>query len=169
MRSGTCIKFKAHLVTTFKYLGATITNTGGAPEDMVARIGKAHSAYYRLKKVWNSSQYRRKTKLRILRSNVLSVLLYGCETWKMTDDDERKLDTFVHKCRRRILKVYWPIVMSNDDIKELAGMEKVSTEIRFRRWKYLGHILRKGTSCNEGVALRWDTGGKKKTGETQGD
>ena len=32
----------------------------------------------------------------------------------MTKADEKKLDTFLHKCLRRILKVHWPMRVSND-------------------------------------------------------
>ena len=39
-------------------------------------------------------------KIRIFESNVISVLLYGCETWKMTQVDEIKLDTFLHRSLR---------------------------------------------------------------------
>jgi hypothetical protein len=45
-------------------------------------------------------QFGRKTKMKLLKSNVLSVLLYGRETWKMTKGDEKILDIF--------LKIYWP-------------------------------------------------------------
>ena len=41
-------------VETFTYLGATVTTTGGAAEDISKRIGKARQAFYRLRKIWNS-------------------------------------------------------------------------------------------------------------------
>jgi len=36
------------------------------------------------------------TKIRIFKSNVIAMLLYRCETWRMTKRDEAKLDTFVY-------------------------------------------------------------------------
>jgi hypothetical protein len=68
----------------------------------------ARLTYNKLKSVWNNSQFGRKTKMKLLKWNVLSVLLYGSETWKMTKGDEKILDTFLHKCIRSILKIYWP-------------------------------------------------------------
>ena len=38
-------------VETFTYLGATVTTTGGAAEDINKRIGKARQALYRLRKI----------------------------------------------------------------------------------------------------------------------
>ena len=148
----------------FTYLGATITKSGGASEDMKIRIGKARNAYHRFKKLWNSGQYRRKTKMKIFQSNVISVLLYSCETWKMTEADEQCLDTFVHKCMRRILKIFWPTRMSNEEVRRIAGIEKVSTQIRKRRWKYIGHVLRKSPDDHQRIALRWTPDGRRKRG-----
>ena len=142
-------------VESFTYLGATVTTTGGAAEDINKRIGKARQAYYRLRKIWSSSILRRKTKMRIFQANVVSVLVYGCTTWKMTVADEHKLDVFVHSCLRRILKIYWPTRMSNEEVRRIAGVQQVSTQIRTRRWKYIGHILRMDSDDNQRVALRW--------------
>ena len=142
-------------VESFTYLGATVTTTGGAAEDINKRIGKARQAYYRLRKIWSSSILRRKTKMRIFQANVVSVLLYGCTTWKMTAADEHKLDVFVHTCLRRVLRIYWPTRMSNEEVRRIAGVQMVTTQIRTRRWKYIGHILRMDSEDNQRVALRW--------------
>ena len=150
--------------TSFTYLGATVTTTGGAAEDMKIRIGKARKQYHRFRKLWNSGQYRRKTKMRIFQSNVISVLLYGCETWKMTEADEHCLNVFVHKCLRRILKIYWPQRVSNEEVRRIAGIEKVSTQIQHRRWKYIGHILRKNPDDHQRTALRWTPDGRRNRG-----
>lgn len=96
-------------VDQFVYLGASVNNKEGTDCDIRARIGKARVVFNNLGKVRKSSQYGRKTKSRIYLSNVVSVLLYGCETWRMTTKDEKLLDTFHHKCLRRILKIYWPV------------------------------------------------------------
>ena len=141
-------------VETFTYLGATVTTTGGATEDINKRIGKARQAFYRLRKIWISSILRRRTKMRIFQANVVSVLLYGCTTWKMTAADEHKLDVFVHTCLRRVLKIYWPTRMSNEEVRRIAGVQKVSTQIRTRRWKYIGHMLRLDGDDNQRVSLR---------------
>lgn len=151
-------------VSSFTYLGANVTQAGGADEDIKLRIGKARYAYHKLQKVWSSAQYFRRTKMKIFKSNVIPVLLYGCETWRMTDTDEKRLDTFVHKCLRRILKVYWPEKVSNEDIRRRANIEKISMQIRIRRWKYIGHILRKSPDNHQRIALRWTPEGKRKRG-----
>ena len=58
-------------------------------------LRKAMAAYNNLGKVWKNNQFSRMTKIRIFKSDDISVLLYGCDTWRMTQADEKKLDTFL--------------------------------------------------------------------------
>ena len=39
---------------------------------------------------------------------VIASLLYGCETWRMTKTGATKLDIFLYKRLRRLMKIYWP-------------------------------------------------------------
>jgi len=75
-------------VEKFVYLGATVTTTGGAGEDISVRLGKVQAVFCNLKNIWRNSQLSINTKLSIFRSSVLAVLLYGCETWRMIKSDE---------------------------------------------------------------------------------
>jgi hypothetical protein len=75
----------------YLHVDATVSETGGTNEDIRRRLGHARLAYNKLKSVWNNSQFGRKTKMKLLKSNVLSVLLYGSETLKMTKGDEKIL------------------------------------------------------------------------------
>ncbi|XP_056021989.1 uncharacterized protein LOC130054914 [Ostrea edulis] len=81
-------------------------DTRGTTEYIRRRTGHARSAYNKLIAFWNNSQIGKKTKIRLFNSNVVSVLLYSNETWKMTKGDEQVLDTFLHKSLSRILQIY---------------------------------------------------------------
>ena len=96
-------------VDSFDYLGARITKHGGAEDDIKNRLGKATGAFNKLAKIWRSGQLSKNTNIRIFKSNVIAVLLNGCKTWRMTKRDEAKLDTILHKCLWRLLKIYWPM------------------------------------------------------------
>lgn len=71
-------------VEEFCYLGSVISTDGGADKDISVRIGKARYAFRALQPVWLSRQLSLNTRLRIFSTNVKSVLLYGCETWRST-------------------------------------------------------------------------------------
>jgi hypothetical protein len=64
----------------FCYLGSMVSQDGDANEDVTNRINKARGAFAQLRPVWRSHRIHKRTKLRIFKSNVMSALLYGCET-----------------------------------------------------------------------------------------
>ena len=53
------------------------------------RTALAYASFNRLNKMWRARGISRKTKATLFKTLVLPVLLYGCETWKLT-----KLDTY---------------------------------------------------------------------------
>ena len=48
----------------------------------------------KLNRVWNSRSVSGKTKIRLYKTLVKPVLMYGCETWKMNESDAKKIDVF---------------------------------------------------------------------------
>ena len=70
-----------------------------------------------------------------IKTIVRPVLLYGCETWKITKKDERKLNSFQYQCLRRILRIRWQQRMINKRVAETAEINEISCEVRRRRRK----------------------------------
>ena len=93
-----------------------------------------------------------------------TVLLYRAECWKETDVLCKKLRTFVHRCLRTILKIRWQQHITNKEVRNRAGQENIITEIRKRRWKWLGHVLRKDPDDISREAVFWTPQGKRKKG-----
>ena len=83
-----------------------MTEEVGSDEDIKSRLVKARAAFSKLRNIWKSNQLKLKTNLKIFKSNVIAVLLYGCEAWRMTKRDAAKLDIFLHKSLRRLMKIY---------------------------------------------------------------
>ena len=79
----------------------------------------------------------------------------------MTKRDEVKLDTFLHKCLRRLLKIYWPMKVSNEEVRRRARTCTISEQIRRRRWHWIGHVLRMNNQHNPRIALAWAPEGKR--------
>ena len=95
-------------VDEFTDLGATVCKEGGGMKDLKNRLSKARSAFVRLNRIWRSKTILRKTiKLRLYKTLVVPVLLYGCETWIMNKGDDRGVEVFYNKCLRRILQIQW--------------------------------------------------------------
>ena len=151
-------------IDSFVYLGAKVSAAGGADDDITSRLCKARAVFGKLSGVWKSSILSKSTKIRTFKWNVIAVLLYGCESWRMTKGDEAKLDTFQHKCLRRLIKIYWLMRVSNEEVRRRANTETISELVRKRRWTWIGHVLRMDNSCLPRVALTWAPEGKRKRG-----
>ena len=72
-----------------------------------------------------------------------SVLLYGCETWLVTSEIRRKIQVFVNRCLRYILIIWRPNIISNKDLWRVTDQEDINLEIRKRKFRWIGHTLRK--------------------------
>jgi len=77
-------------VESFVYLlvGLALDKLGGIVADIKRRLALARAAFTRLQNIWRSGRFSQKTKLRILHSNVLSMLLYGAEMWRIDPDGQ---------------------------------------------------------------------------------
>ena len=97
----------------FTYLGSTISKRNATEKDITNRLQKAKSSIHQLNKIWRSSNNGEKTKIRLYQSNILSVLLYGAECWRLTQKDNQRLSGFYIKCLWKICKIYWPRKITN--------------------------------------------------------
>ena len=151
-------------VSEFTYLGSVISETGGTDEDIAARIRKAQSTFSMLMPVWKEKSIRLRTKLRIFNTNVKTALLYGSETWRSTKQLTKKLQTFINKCLRKILNIRWPEVISNEDLWERTEQSRIEESIKRKKWKWIGHTLRKPGNNITRSALEWNPQGSRKRG-----
>ena len=149
----------------FTFLGSIVSKKGGTDKDIQARIGKARQAFAMLRPIWRSTALTTKTKLRVFGSNVKTVLLYGSETWRLTKSLEQKLQVFINKSLRNILRIWWPRKISNKELWRQTGQRPIEQEIRQRAWGWIGHTLRRPDGH---VAKRkWNPQGKRKRGRPQ--
>ncbi|KAJ4433919.1 hypothetical protein ANN_16233 [Periplaneta americana] len=84
-------------VKKFKYLGATVTIINDTREEIKRRINMGNACYYSVEKLLSSSLLSKNLKVRIYKTIILPVVLYGCETWTLTLRDEQRLRVFENK------------------------------------------------------------------------
>ncbi|KAJ4443374.1 hypothetical protein ANN_05042 [Periplaneta americana] len=89
-------------VEKFKYLGATVTNINDTWEEIKRRINMGNVCYYSVEKLLSSSLLSKNLKVRIYKTVILPVILYGCETWTLTLREEQRLRVFENKVLRKI-------------------------------------------------------------------
>ena len=110
--------------------------------DINRRRGIAIGAYNKLKKILESKKVNDKLKIRVLNTYVKSIFLYNCEIWTVTKEIENSIDVFQRTLLRRTFKIFWPDKVSNMELYVRAGMTEWSREVKKRRLKWLGHLLR---------------------------
>ena len=81
-------------VEEFAYLGAFAEKKGGGNEDIRNRMQKARGAFQRLWKEWVARRIGKRAMICLFKTLVRLKTLHGCETWKITKTDERKLNSF---------------------------------------------------------------------------
>ena len=70
---------KLETVTSFKYLGSVITDEGSKPQ-LLCRIAQATAAWTRLQPIWIDKSISLSSKIRLMRSLVISIFLYAYES-----------------------------------------------------------------------------------------
>ena len=70
-------------VENFKYLGAIISYEGSKPE-ILSRIAQTTAALSRLKIIWRDKNISLASKVKLMRTLILSTFLYACESWTLT-------------------------------------------------------------------------------------
>ncbi|XP_061181199.1 uncharacterized protein LOC133189822 [Saccostrea echinata] len=146
----------------FIYLGSIIKPEGGTKEDIHSRLDKARGVFREMNNIWRSAQYSTSTKLKLYQSCVVSTLLYESECWRITETDLTKLQPFHTICLRRILRIFWSKKVTNEDLLSRCKKGDMSTIITKRRWRWIGHVLRKGPQSTTRTALHCTPEGKRK-------
>ena len=155
-------------VREFKYLGSYLSVESDINKEVSARIAMASSAFYKLNNIWKAREINTYTKLKLYRSNVRSVLLYAAETWRTNKKIESRLRGFEGRCLRRILRIRWEHRVTNKEIGDRTGLQPIVNEVKQRRWRWLGHVLRMNRTRHPLLALTWTPQGKRNRGRPQG-
>jgi hypothetical protein len=67
-------------VEHFKYLGMTLTNQNSIHEEIKSRLKSGNACCHSVQNLLSSSLLPRSVKIKIYRTIILPVVLYGCET-----------------------------------------------------------------------------------------
>ena len=144
-------------VENFKYLGAIIANEGPKPE-ILSRIAQSAAALSRLKIIWRNKNISLASKVKLMRTLVLSTFLYACESWTLTAEMERRIQALEMRCYRRFLNISHKDHVTNEEVRNriqnATGVhDDLITMVKKRKLRWYGHI-----SSSSGMARQFCKG-----------
>ena len=94
------------------------------------------------------------TKVRLVKALVFPVILYGCESWPVKKAERQRIDAFELWCWRRLLRVPWTAMRSNQCIlKEISpgcSLEGLMLKLKLQ---YFGHLMWRVDSLDKTLML----------------
>ena len=123
-------------VLDFKYLGPYIADSR---KDFMTRKGQAWDVCNKLRLIWESN-IAEETKVSFFRAYVESILLYGCETWTMNRELEKRLNGTYTRMLMRAWNLSWNLHPTRQRI--YGTLPTISEVVRERRLRFAGHCYR---------------------------
>jgi hypothetical protein len=78
----------------FRYLGTNLTIQNSVHEEIKSRLNSGNVCYHSVQDLLSSSLLTKNLKIKINRTIILLVVLYGCGTWSVTWREELRLRVF---------------------------------------------------------------------------
>ena len=94
------------------------------------------------------------TKVHLVKSMILPVVMYGCESWTIKKTEHQRIDAFEPWCWRRLLRVPWTARRSNQSIlKETSHEYSLQGLILKLMLQYFGHLMQRTDSLEKTLML----------------
>ena len=142
------ISFKT--VEYFKYLGTILTNQNSIQDEIKSRLKSGNACCHSVQNILSSSLLIKNLKIKIYRTIILLVVLYGRETWSLTLREERRLRLFEARVLRRIFGPKRDEVtrewrkLHNEELNDLYASPHIFRVIKSRIMRWAGHVARMG-------------------------
>ena len=135
---------KLDTVTSFKYLGAVVSDDGSKLE-VLSRIEQATVALTKLKPIWRDNNISVGSKVKLMRSLVISIFLYACES--LTAELEKRTQAFEMSCYRRPLNILYKDHVTNKEVRrkiqaDIGEYEELLTLVKKQKLRWFGHVSR---------------------------
>eukprot|EP00794_Sanderia_malayensis_P013174 gene13174-biopygen10501 len=135
-------------VKTFCYLGSIINENVTSEIEIKKRLALATNQLAKLSRIWNSSGISTTIKIKLMKSLIISIILYGCETWTYNKALKKKLAAFEMRCFWGILGITWKQRITNIEVNrriidKIGSYEPLPKTARRRKLQWFGHISRK--------------------------
>ena len=138
-------------VNDFKYLGAYISDNARCEKEIKTRLAMALASMVKYNKIWRNKKITVNTKVRLLKAVITSIALYGCQSWTLSKEMEKRIESFEFKCYRHMLQIPYTAHVANESIKNqidatTGTSERLLGTVRKRKLQWFGHLVRQDNS-----------------------
>jgi hypothetical protein len=141
-------------LSQFTYLGTLVTNQNLIQEEIKRRLNSGSAWYHSVQTLLSSRLLSKNLKIRIYKTIILPVGLYGCETWSLTLREDHRLRVFENRVLRRIFEPKRDEVtgewrrMQNEELRDLYPFPIIIRIIKSMKMRWAGHVARMGAKRN---------------------
>jgi hypothetical protein len=152
-----------------KYLGTTLTYQNDIRDEIKSRLNSGNACYYSVQNLLSSCLISKNLKIKIYKTVILPVVLYGCETWSLNLGEEQRLRVFENRVLRRIFGPKreedgsWK-KLHNDEFHNLYSSPNIVRVIKSRRMRWAEHVACMGEGRGVYSALVRSPEGKRPLG-----
>jgi hypothetical protein len=136
-------------VAKLKYVGMILTNQNDIHDEIEGKLNSGNAYYYSVQNLLSSPLISKNLKIKIYKTVILQLALYGCETWSLTLREEHRLRVFEKRVLRRIFGPKreedgsWR-KLHNDELHNLYSSPNIVRVIKSRSMRWAGHVARIG-------------------------
>ena len=142
------------LARHFPFLGSKITADGDCSHEIKRRLLLGRKVMTNQDSILKSRDITLSTKVRLVKTMVFPVVIYGCESWTIKKAEHQRTDAFELWCWRRLLRVPCTARRSNQSIlKEISpgcSLEGLMLKLRLQ---HFGHLMRRDDSLEKTLML----------------
>jgi hypothetical protein len=158
----------------FKYLGTTLTDQNSIQE-IKSRLKLGNACYHSVQNILSSRLLSKNLKIKIYRTRILPVVLYGCETWSLTLKEECKLGVFENRVLRRVFGPKRDEVtgewrkLHNEELNDPYSLPNIVRVVKSRQTRWVGHVACMGEDSGVYRVLVGKPDGKRPLGRRRLD
>jgi hypothetical protein len=162
-------------VEEFKYLGTTLTDQNSIQKEIKSRLKLVNACYHSVQNLLSSRLLSKNLKIKIYRTIIFPVVLYGCETWSLTVREERRLRVFENRVLRRVFESKRDEMTGEwrklhiEELNDLYSLPNIVRVVKSRRMRWAGHVARMGEDIDVHRMLVGKPEGKSHWGDQDVD
>jgi hypothetical protein len=142
-------------VAQFRHLGTTVANRNLIQKEIKGRLNSGNTCYHSVQRLLSSRLLSKNVKIRICKTIILPLVLYGYETWSLILREEHRLRVFENRVLRRIFGPERDEVTGgwrklHEERHNLYSSPSIIRMIKSRSIRWAGHVARIGRGIHIG-------------------